>query len=409
MKYDIVVIGGGPAGLMAAITAGELGSKVVLLEKNSQLGVKLLATGGGRCNLTNRKSARELAANFGPSGRWLLSALSKFGPVELIEFFNGWGLKTKVEAEGRVFPRSNLAQEVRQVLVEALKSAGVDVKLGVEVKRIVATENQIQKVILSDGREVRAHSFIICTGGKAYPLTGSTGDGYKWLKQLGHKIVAPRPALTPIIIKDKFVKSLEGLSLIEAEVSCYLEGKKIGAAIGPVLFTGNGLSGPTILNLSTLLSQADSKNWQIRINFFPNLDFSQLDKKLQLIFSGSNQMIKNALGELVPPKLVETLLTLAKINLEKKLNLISREERKTLVHLLHELELSVWGLAGYDRAMVTAGGVDLKEVEARTMRSKIVANLYLAGEILDLNGPTGGYNLQLCWTTGYVAGRSAER
>ncbi|MEI7619948.1 MAG: NAD(P)/FAD-dependent oxidoreductase [Candidatus Falkowbacteria bacterium] len=409
MKYDIAIIGGGASGMMAAIRAGELGANVVLLEKNQKLGLKLLATGGGRANITNLKSDRELADTFGVNGRWLLSSLSKFGPEKLIEFFNNRGLKTKVEDNNRVFPKSNSAQDVLQVLINALEASQVDVKFGAEVKSVVKVDNLIKKVVLADGRDVIADKFILCPGGKSYPLTGSSGDAYKWLKQLGHQVVSPRPALVPVILRDKFVKDLEGLSLSDARISCYRDNKKLCSTVGPVIFMANGLSGPAILNMSDTIGQLDPKGLQIRIDLFPNLDFSELDKQVQAEFGSSTKMIRNELGKLVPPKMVDTLIRLSGINSEKKLNLINREERKVLVHLLKEFDLNVFGLAGYDRAMVTAGGIDLKEVDSRTMKSKIIENLYLAGEILDLNGPTGGYNLQLCWTTGYVAGESVTR
>jgi len=407
MKYDIAIIGGGPSGMMAAGRAGELGANVILLEKNFKLGVKLLATGGGRSNITNFKSNMELANSFGSKGHWLLSGLSKFGPKELIEFFNVRGLKTKIEENNRVFPQSNSAQDVLQVLIDYLKSSKVEVRLKVEVKSVVKAENKIKKLILSDGREIVADKYIICSGGKAHPSTGSTGDAYIWLKQLGHTIIDPRPALTPVILSDKFIKDLEGLSLKEVKIICYQNNKKLCSAIGSVIFTANGISGPIILNMSEIIGREDSKDLQIKIDLFPDLDFSQLDKKLQEDFSSSNKIFKNALNQLIPPKLVDTLIDLSGIDPFKKLNLITKEERKTLLYLLKEFNLTVSGLAGYDIAMVTAGGVDLKEVDSKTMQSKMIENLYLAGEILDLNGPTGGYNLQLCWTSGYLAGENA--
>jgi len=410
MKYDIAIVGGGPSGLMAAGRAGALGANVVLLEKNLKLGIKLLATGGGRCNLTNIKNKRELADSFGVNGRWLLSGLSKFGSEELIEFFNSRSLKTKVEDNGRVFPKSNSAQDVLKILSDYLASSQVDVKLGAEVKKIVSAGNKIKKLILTDGREVTADKFIFCAGGKSYPLTGSTGDAYKWLKQLGHQIITPRPALTPLILKDKFIKDLEGLSLNEVGISCFrADNKKVCAALGPVIFTASGLSGPTILNLSETIGRNSPKDLRLKLDFFPDLDFSELDRKLQAEFGASNRLLKNALSQLVPPRLADVLINLSGLNSQKKLNIITREERKIITHLLKELDLTIFGLAGYDRAMVTAGGVDLKEVDSGTMRSKIVENLYLAGEILDLSGPTGGFNLQLCWTSGYLAGESAAQ
>jgi len=410
MKYDLAIIGGGPSGMMAAGRAGALGAKVVLLEKNLKLGTKLLATGGGRCNLANIKNKREVANGFGVNGRWLLSGLSKFGPEELIEFFNRRGLETKIEENDRVFPKNNSAQAVLQIMLDYLASSQVDIKLGAEVKKVIKVENRIKKLILADAREVMADRFIFCSGGKSYPLTGSTGDAYRWLKQLGHKIIAPRPALTPIILKDKFIKDLEGLSLNEVGVSCYRDdNKKLDAATGPVIFTANGLSGPTILNLSGIIGRVNPRDLRLRIDFFPDLDFSELDQKLQTEFSVGQRLLKNALSRLIPPRLAGVLINLSGISSQKKLNIITREERKILAHLLKEFNLTVFGLAGYDRAMVTAGGVDLKEVDPGAMRSKIIENLYFAGEILDLDGPTGGYNLQLCWTSGYLAGESAAQ
>jgi len=409
MKYDLAIIGGGPAGMMAAGRAGELGSRVVLLEKNNKLGVKLLATGGGRCNITNLKDARGLANSFGNNGRWLLSAFSKFGPEELIEFFASRGLKTKVEEEGRVFPKSDSAADVQQVLAEYLKSLKIEVKLGAEVKKVVGAGDKISKLILVSGQEIIADKYLICTGGKSYPQTGSTGDGYQWLKQLGHKIISPRPALAPVIIKDKFIKDLEGLSFKETGISYYSDNKKVDMTVGPLIFTANSLSGPAILNMSAIVGRENLKGAQIKIDFFPNLDFSKLDQELSKDFSSSNKALKNGLDQLIPPRLASVLINLAGFDGRKKLNLISREERQTLTRLLKEFPLTVLGLAGYDRAMVTAGGVDLKEINPKNMRSKIIENLYLAGEVLNLNGPTGGYNLQLCWTSGYLAGDSAAK
>jgi hypothetical protein len=404
MKYDVAIIGGGPAGMMAGGRAGELGFKVVLLEKNSKLGIKFISTGGGRANLTNLKSDRALAEKFGENGKFLLSGFSKFGPEELLEFFNSRGLKTKVEDENRVFPESNLANDALKILLDYLKAGEVEVKFNSAVKKIIAKENKIEKVILNNNTEIIADNFIICAGGKARPATGSTGDAYTWLKQLGHTIIEPRPALTPIILKDKFIKDLEGLSLKGVKICCFKKDKRVCSGVGSAIFTSNGISGPTILNLSEVIGREDLKDLILKIDFFPELDFTDLDKKLQQEFASGNSLFKNALSKLVQPKLVETMVKLSGIKQDKKLNLITKEERKTLIHLLKEFNLSIAGLESFDKAIVTAGGVDLKEVDPKTMKSKIISNLYLAGEILNLTGPTGGYNLQLCWTTGYVAG-----
>ena len=408
MKYDVAIIGGGPAGMIAAGRAGELGLKTILIEKNSRLGIKLLATGGGRCNLTNLRSIREIADKFGFNGQWFLSGLSRFGPKELIKFFDDRGLLVKIEDDKRVFPQSDSALDVLKVLVNYLKSSNVEVKTGLEVKRIVKQGSKIEKIVLSNEEDIVADKYIIATGGKSYPQTGSTGDAYKWMEGLGHKIIAPRPALTPIIIKEKFIKDLEGLTLKEVRVNLYRDKKKIDSSLGSILFTSNGLSGPLILNMSNLIGQEELKSLKIEIDFLPNLNIDKLDKELQDMFNSSNMMFKNALNKFAPAKLASVLVVLSKIDPDKKINIITKPERKKLEKLLKEFKFKVHDLAGFDKAMITAGGVDLKDVGSKTMQSRLIDNLYLAGEVLDLNGPTGGYNLQLCWTTGYLAGEGAS-
>jgi len=407
MKYDVAVIGGGPAGIMAAGRAGELGSKVILLEKNSRLGIKLLSTGNGRCNLTNFRTNRELADKFGLKGQWLLSSLSRFGPKELIKFFNDRGLNTKIEEEKRVFPESDSSEDVLKVLINYLKSSNVEVKLKAEVKRIVKQGNRIEKIVLLNGEEIIADKYIIATGGKSYPITGSTGDAYGWLEGLGHKIITPKPALTPILIKERFVKELEGLTLRNVKIILYKEEKKLYSSIGSVLFTSNGLTGPIILNMSDMINE-DAKGFKIKIDLLPDLTVEETDKKLQEKFDSSNMMFKNVLNYFVAPKIVNVLVNLSKINPEKKVNIITKEERRKIANLLKEINLTVSGLDSFERAMITAGGVDLKDVGSKTMQSSLIENLYIAGEVLDLNGPTGGYNLQLCWTTGYLAGEGVS-
>lgn len=406
MNYDIAVIGGGPAGLMAAGRAGELRARVILLEKNKQLGVKLLMTGGGRCNLTNQQDNRQLATSFGCNGQWLLSGLSKFGPEEVISFFNQRGLATKLEEDGRIFPVSDKAQSVLQVLLAYLSESQVNISLEAEVKRLVVVNNKIEKLILTDGQEIIANKFIICSGGQAYPVTGSTGQAYEWLKQLGHQIIEPQPALVPIILQDYFIKDLEGLSLSDVEIKGYQHETKICSVRGPIIFTADSLSGPASLNFSRLINRQPFEELSLRLDLFPDLSFEQLDQQLRTKFSSSNKELKTGLGQLVPLRLAGVMIKVLKLEADQPLNSISREQRQQLVRLLKEFNLKISGLGGYDRAMVTAGGVDLAEIDQRTMQSKIISNLYLAGELLNLDGPTGGYNLQLCWTSGYLAGQS---
>lgn len=411
MKYNIAVIGGGPAGMMAAGRAGELGARVVLLEKNSKLGLKLLLTGNGRCNLTNLSGDdRKFTEKFGRNGKFLFSSLHQFGVSDVIEFFQKRGVKTKAEERGKVFPASDRANDVVEALKLYLKESGVKIRLGAEVKRIIKRKKSIEKIILADNEEILAESFIICTGGRSYPETGSTGDAYLWLKELGHLIIELRPALAPIIIKDEIVEELEGLSLADAQIYLYKNNRKIYKEKGEAIFTKNGMSGPIILDLSGRIGKAFPGKVDIKIDFMPNLDFKKLDEKISQDFRREgNKFIKNYLDSMLSQKLVFGILKLAQIDPEKRVNLIGREERKILAHLLKEFSLEVEGLEGYDRAVITSGGVKLNEVNPKTMRSKIIDNLYFAGEILDLDGPTGGYNLQVCWSTGFVAGENAAR
>lgn len=409
MKYNVAIIGGGPAGLMAAGRAGELADKVVLIEKNKQPGIKLLATGGGRCNFTNNLvDPKQLAARLGKNGKFLISALHKFGVKETLDFFVDGGVKIKIEKDNKVFPASNQAGDVLAALLENLKRNKVEILIGQEVRKIITSGRQITKIILANGQEIEANNYIIATGGKSYPQTGSTGDGYDWLKQLGHTIITPRPALAPFIVKESFIKQLEGLSLEQVKISLLEKNKKIGQEIGDIIFTGSGVSGPAVHNLSRLISQAENKELTLDIDFFPELDHHQLEKKLQQIFNqNSNKEFKNSLTGFIRPKLIPVLGALARLKPGVKANAITREQRKSIVQLLKNFKLAIKALGGFDKAMITSGGVALNEVEPRTMRSKIISNLFICGEVLDLDGPTGGFNLQICWTTGYVAGENA--
>jgi predicted Rossmann fold flavoprotein len=409
MKYDLAIIGGGPAGMMAAIRAGELGARVILLEKNSCLGVKLLVTGHGRCNITNQtETEREMVEAFGKNGKFLFSALKKFGPNEVIDFFTKQGVKIKVESDNRVFPKSNQANDVLKVLVSQLKKFNVEIKCDSAVKEIICYDNQVEKILLYGGRAVLADKFIIATGGKSYPATGSTGDGYTWLEKMGHTITNLVPALVPIIVKEKIIKDLEGLSLKDVEISLYSNNKKIDSRFGEAIFTANGLSGPLIINLSSVVGANLSDQLELLIDFKPEFDYPTLDLKIQDDFNfQAKKLFKNCLNDLLPPKLIPVIIELSGINPEKKVGMIARDERKKLLHLLKEFKLTIKGLDGFDKAIITSGGVALNEVDPKTMGSMIVSNLYLAGEILDLHGPTGGFNLQQCWSTGFTAGEGS--
>ncbi len=408
MKYDVAVIGGGPAGMMAAGRAGEKDAKVVLIEKNRRLGLKLLLTGKGRCNIAHQETnLREFVNKFGSNGKFLFSPLSKFSIEDTINFFEKRKVPLKIERGNRIFPKSDSSQDVIRALLYYLKKSKVEIKTKAEVKKLIFSSGKIKKVILKDGQEILSENFIICTGGKSHPITGSIGDGYRWLEKLGHTITKLRPALTPLILKEKFIKELEGLSLKNVDISLYRNNKKIDSRFGEAIFTAHGISGPIILDLSKRVGIEMGREGDLilRIDFKPALDFTKLDLRIQRDFKkANNKIFKNSLNDLLPQKLIPVILRLSGINLSKKVNLITSSERKKILHLLKEFDLSIKGLDDYRKAIITSGGVKLNEIDPLTMKSKIVPNLSLAGEILDLDGPTGGYNLQVCWTTGWVAG-----
>jgi len=410
--FDVVVIGGGPAGMMAGGRAGELGAKVLLLEKNAALGRKLLLTGKGRSNITKAEfNPRELLKKYGREGDFLLYPLSIFGVKETIDFFEKKGLKTKVERGKRIFPQSDRASDVLNILISYLKKGKVEIMTNSGVKKIIKKEKKIVKIILSGGREILAKNYIISTGGKSYPGTGSTGEGYQWAKELGHKVNKLRPALVPLRIKENWPKTAQGLSLKNVELTVFQNNKKQDSRFGELLFTHFGVSGPIVLDLSGKVGELLEKGEvKLVLDLKPALDFQTLDKRIQSDFSKySQKLFKNSLSDLLPQKLIPIIVELSGINPEKKVNEITREERQKLVRLLKGLEMRVISLLGFETAIVTSGGVSLKEIDSKTMKSKLIENLFFAGEIIDLKGPTGGYNLQLCWSTGYLAGQSVAK
>jgi predicted Rossmann fold flavoprotein len=407
MKYDIAIIGAGPAGMMASIRAGELGAKVLLIEKNKRPGLKLLTTGGGRCNITNAiYDPKEMAAKYGANGKFLISALNKFGAKEVVDFFNNHGVFTKLEKVNQIFPESDRSTEVLNCLIDAVKSNGGKIITESVVRQIISTGNHIEKIILTSGEEIEAKNYIIATGGRSYPGTGSTGDAYLWLKKLGHTIINPRPALSPIIVKEHLVKKLEGLSLSDIVLSLYDDNKKIASVTGDIVFTSNGISGPAAHDLSRKI--IGTEKLSLKIDFLPEYTIESLDEHLRDIFTRhGTKLFRNSLDGLVPPKLQYLLTDVLSISPDKTTSVINREERKSLVNFLKNLNLKIQSVGGFDKAIITAGGVALNEINPKNMQSKIVDNLFLAGEILDLDGPSGGYNLQICWSTGYVAGEGA--
>jgi predicted Rossmann fold flavoprotein len=407
--YDLAIIGAGPAGMMAAVRASECGAHVVLVEKNHMPGIKLLMTGKERCNITNdEKDVRTFASNFGRQGKFLFTALYSFGINDTVAFFHAHNVKTKTERGGRIFPESDKSKDVQNVFLRLIKKNNITLLTRCRIKKIWRKQNRIEKISL-DNSEVKARNYLISTGGLSYPRTGSTGEGYRWAKQMGHSIVKPAPALTPVIVKEKWIKKLEGLSLKNVRISLYQNNKKKDDRFGEALFTGDGLSGPIILDMSKSMGTLlDNGHANLIIDFKPALDFNILDKRiLRDLEAHKNKSIKNILTKLLPQKLIPVILKLAAIDPGKKSNAITKDERKKMRLLLKQFPLTVERLTGFNKAIITTGGIALKEVNPKTMRSKIISNLYFAGEILDLDGPTGGYNLQVCWSTGYLAGESA--
>ena len=408
-KYDVAVIGAGPAGMMAAVQAAECGARVVLIEKNAIPGIKLLMTGKERCNITNSETEpRKLLQHFEKNGKFLMNGLYYFGVKETIDFFNNHNIATKVERGGRIFPVSDKAKDIQDLFLRLLKNNNVELMLNSTVKKIVHKNKKIIKIILQNS-EIEAENFIIATGGLSYPKTGCTGDGYKWAADLGHTLINTEPALTPVLVEENFVKELEGLSLKNVRISVYQNNKKYDDRFGEALFTGNGMSGPIILNLSKSIGiLLPNGKVTLLIDLKPAVDIEKLDKRLIRDFeTNSKKSTKNIFPDLMPKSLIPVMFKLTGIDPDQKAHTISKTQRAKLRMYLKEFPLTVSRLLGYNKSIITSGGVSLKEIEPKTMRSKIIDNLFFAGEILDLDGPTGGYNLQVCWTTGFIAGESS--
>lgn len=404
--YDLCVIGGGPAGIIVAGFAGKQGLKTILLEKNISLGKKLLISGKGRCNITNATfDLHELVNAYGKNGKFLYSAFSKFSVQNTINFFENLGVKTKIERGNRVFPISDSAREVLSALEKFLRDEGVDIRFNSEVKKIIKEGNSISKVVLSDGSEILSNNYVIATGGLSYPALGSTGDGYKWARELGHTVVKPEPALNGMISNEKFIRDLTGLSLKNVNISILLDNKKKDERFGEALFTHVGISGPIILDMSKSIGMFLKKGKvELSIDFKPALSEKELDARiLQDFLKNKNKMFRNSLDDLLPAKLRPVIVDLSRIHSDKQVNEITKEERKSLARLLKDFRLNIIKTEGFEKAIVTSGGVSLKEIDPKTMKSKIIDNLYFAGEVIDIDGPTGGYNLQMCWSTGYLA------
>ncbi|MFA6447816.1 MAG: NAD(P)/FAD-dependent oxidoreductase [Patescibacteria group bacterium] len=409
-KFDVAVIGGGPAGLMAAGCAAELGARVILLEKNPACGRKLLMTGNGRCNVTqDENNIRELVKKY-KNGPFLFSAFSKFGPSDMREFLSRLNIQTKVEELGRVFPASNKANDVLNAMLGYLEQGKVEIKYNANVTGFEEKAGEIAAVKISDGK-IEAKKFILCTGGSSYPSTGSDGSAYAWLKALGHTIVEPLPALVPLKISDAWIKELKGLALENAALKLEADKKVISKSQGDMLFTHFGVSGPAVLTVSREAASALKAKQDVRlsIDIFPQKTAQDLDLQIKNLFrENARRTAANALATIMTARLAPKILELSGLYETRQSGQVTKQERERLVACLKNIDLQVSGSMGFDVAMVTSGGVDVKEVDPKTMQSKIIPNLYLAGEVLDIDGPTGGYNLQACWSTGRAAGESVQ-
>ncbi|MCI8836196.1 MAG: NAD(P)/FAD-dependent oxidoreductase [Ruminococcus sp.] len=407
----VIVVGGGATGMMAAIAAAQNGHQVELLEKNEKLGKKLFITGKGRCNLTNAGDMDTLFASVVENPRFLYSAFYGFSNEQTMAFFEERGLKLKTERGDRVFPYSDHSSDVIRVLSGELERLGVSVLLHSEVKEVCAKDGRFLEVLLQNGRAIPGDACIVATGGRSYPSTGSTGDGYRFARTLGHPVTECIPSLVPLEVKEWYAKELQGLSLRNVNV-CVLDGKKkLYEEFGEMLFTHFGVSGPVILSASSIIGKSlRKKELTLKIDLKPALSAEQMDQRILREFEKNrNKQFKNAAESLFPAKLRPVMLELSQIPPEKKVHEISRAERRHFAGLIKDFRMTLTGLRGFSEAIITKGGVSVKAVDPKTMESRRVKGLYFAGEILDLDALTGGFNLQIAWSTGYMAGSSIEK
>ena len=408
MKTDVIVVGGGPAGMMAAIAAAENGGQVCLLEPNERLGKKLNITGKGRCNVTNNCSVEELLRNTPCNGRFLYSAFSQYDPSDVMALFEMLGVPLKTERGNRVFPVSDRAFDISGALEKYLRQ--LDVKLVRDRAKALILRDGALAGVKGEREDYESDRVIIATGGVSYPLTGSTGDGYRLAKSVGHTVVEPRGSLVPLCEEGDFCKQMQGLSLRNVALRVYENDKKICEDFGEMLFTHFGVSGPLILSASAHMRHFDKKKYRLEIDLKPALDDQTLDKRLVSDFNKHiNSDFVNALNELLPKKLIEPFVALTGIDPRTKVHDITREQRRRVLTLLKALPVSVAGPRPVAEAIVTSGGVSVKEVNPSTMESKLLPGLYFAGEVLDVDAYTGGFNLQIAWSTGRLAGTCAAQ
>lgn len=407
---NVIVVGGGAAGMMAAIFAARNGQNVTLLEKNEKLGKKIFITGKGRCNITNASEIEDLFSAVISNPKFLYSGFYSFTNDQVIHFFEELGVATKIERGNRVFPVSDHSSDVIAALAREMQHLKVKVQLHCEVKELlINNEREIKGVRLANGKKMTADAVVVATGGISYPSTGSTGDGYRFARNCGHKVTELFPSLVPMEVKEWYAKELQGLSLKNIEIHITDGKKKLYDEFGEMLFTHYRVTGPVILSASSIVGKTlEKKELVLHIDLKPALTEEQLDKRLLREFEANhNKQFKNAIDSLLPAKLRPVIIELSGIEEEKKVHEITKEERLNLLRLIKDFHMTLTGLRGYNEAIITKGGISVKEIDPGTMESKLIKNLYFAGEVLDLDAVTGGYNLQIAWSTGYLAGISA--
>ncbi len=405
----VLVIGGGAAGMMAAYAAGMCGHEVTLLEQNEKLGKKIYITGKGRCNFTNASPLEEIMQAVVSNPKFLYSAFYTFSNDAVMDFFENQGMPYKIERGNRAFPVSDHASDVIRALERAMKEQNVRIRLYTQVRELLIEDDKATGVLLTDGGKIMADSLILATGGLSYPTTGSTGDGHTMAKNSGHKIVTPRPALVPLTTKEEYILRMQGLSLKNVSLKIKDEKRVIYDAFGEMLFTHFGVSGPLVLSASSVLSRHFPREYQAYIDLKPALSEEVLNERLLREFSERpNQHIKAVFQQLLPAKMIPVMIELSQISMDKPVNAITKEERRRLVGLFKAFPFTITGTRGFKEAIITQGGVSVKDIDPATMESKRIKDLYLVGELLDLDALTGGYNLQIAWSTGYLAGISIK-
>lgn len=400
----VIIIGGGAAGMFASIFYAKNGHDVLVLEKNEKLGKKLYITGKGRCNITNACDIEDLFNNVVSNKKFLYSAFYTYNNTDVMNFFENEGLDIKVERGNRVFPQSDKSQDVINTLKSAMIKNGVSIRYNAEVKNLIIEDEQVKGVVFSNGKKEMADIVTVATGGFSYQSTGSSGDGYKFAKEAGHKIVPISQALVPFNVKEEWIKELQGLSLRNIEGTIYAGKKKIYSEFGELLFTHFGVSGPIIISASSFVTKYANEELKLSIDLKPALTIEQLDDRILRDFeSNINKSFKNSLDALLPKKIIPIVILKSGIDEDKKVNEITKEERHKLVDTIKKFECTLNGFRSYNEAIITKGGVSVKEINPQTMESKLVKNLHFIGEVLDLDALTGGFNLQIAWSTAYMA------